>query len=1212
MKRTILSAAFIGLATFGMAQSNVIFWDFNSPTDDASTATGVTTPVSGTGTISNIGGVTNTFATGNNNDPNATDNSGYQSTGYPAQGTTPKTAGVELAVNTTGFNNLVFEFYQRLSNAAANTWVVQYTEDITAGTVVWVDVQTFTFEPQDTGTGDTWYFRSVDLTAFTGLNNNPLAGFRIVSDFDPILGEYDAARLSSAYSGGTSRFDLVRIYEAYPEASIAAASNFVAVDENVGTVQVPVTITGGNGAPSKVVFGYSVYSNATEGADFTVVNDTLDVPAGTNGIVNFPVTIIDDVDAERAERVIVKIVGGINIDVAPTNHYQIIYIKDNDYVAPSATNELNLSLLTSFSNGATGSNSAEIVAYDSTTYRLYIANSVGAKLDIIDFSNPASPTLINSVDVTSYGNINSVTVYDGTVAMAIENTDAQLDGFVVFLDQDGTFISQVTVGAMPDMITFTHDHTKVLTANEGEPNSDYSSDPEGSVSIVDLTAGYAALTNADVTTIGFTAYNGMESQLLAQGLRIFSTSASVAQDLEPEYIAISTDDQKAFVSLQENNGMLVIDIPTATIDTIYALGYIDYSSDSWLDPSDQSGSVLIGSAPVKGAYMPDAVAYASIGGQGYVFSANEGDSREFGSVVDAERIQDLDLDPVVFPEQHILKNKKLFGRLNGLQYSGNTDADPELEEIHVLGGRSFSIWDAATGQLVYNSGDILEQVTAAHPVYGEFFNASNSEGSATLKNRSDDKGPEVEGVTTAEIDGNHYVFASMERIGGVSVFNVNNPAAPEYVTYVNNRTLAGSGPDLGAEGIIYISAAASPNGESLVILANEVSSTLSVYQINTCAELAGAELVANQTTICTGDTALISFDPEATTTFTWMVDNSPISGATNDTLVAQDAGTYTLHVQNTTYACEATSNAIEVLVNALPIVEANATVTTLCEGDSVTLTGAGADTYSWDNGVTDNDGFAPPATTTYEVTGTDANGCSNTASVEVIVNELPTVVANVSSTAVCEGESLTLSGSGADSYAWDNSVTDGVAFVPTLTATYEVIGTDANGCIDTATVDVAVNALPVVDLGADSTLCENHLPYTIDAGNFASYDWSSGETTQSITVTSEGTYSVTVTNAEGCTATDAIEIMTDPCAGVEELEIVTAIYPNPTNAFVTIEFADFTQAEITVADMHGKVMSQATANGTYVNIDMSSLVEGMYFVQVNGAGLSNTYRIVKK
>ena len=182
-------------------------------------------------------------------------------------------------------------------------------------------------------------------------------------------------------------------------------------------------------------------------------------------------------------------------------------------------------------------------------------------------------------------------------------------------------------------------------------------------------------------------FNGQEATLLAQGIRIFSTSASVAQDLEPEYIVVSDDNTTAYVALQENNALLVVDLVNNAIVSINALGYSDYSSGNGMDASDQTGQILITSLPVKGTYMPDAMAYATINGQGYVFTANEGDSREFGSVVDAARISTLPLDQTVFPDQAILKNNRFAGRLNGLNYSGDTDGDGDLDEIHVMGGR---------------------------------------------------------------------------------------------------------------------------------------------------------------------------------------------------------------------------------------------------------------------------------------------------------------------------------------------------------------------------------------------------------------------------------------------------------------------------------------------------------------------------------------------
>ena len=1135
MKKWILTIACFAVGCFVWGQTQVAFWDFNSTTNDAATGTGVLTPAVGSGNIVLLGGITNSFSAGYSADLNTTDNSGLQTTSYPSSGS-PKTAGVQWNVNTTGHSDLKFSVWQRLSNTAANTWVLQYSADVTGaatgGIAVWTDATVYTFTPAPTGTGDTWHERTFDFSAITSLNNNPNAGFRIVSDYDPVSGGYLAARSTSTYGGGgTSRFDLFSIEEAavvIPDASIAAASNFIILNEDAGVHSIPLTISNGNSSPSKIAVALSVYSDAILDTDFTWVNDTIDIPANTNGIIDFPITIIDDNLSERAEKIIVKLIAGDNMNIDPVNNYQIIYVQDNDYVAPSASNELQLELLTSFSNGAAGSNSAEIVAYDSSNYRLYIANSIGKKLDIVDFSDPSAPSLLNSIDITTYGNINSVTVHNGLVALAIENANAQLNGFVVFLDENGVLINQVEVGAMPDMITFNKDFTKILTANEGEPSSNYSVDPVGSVSIVDLTSGAAALTQADVTTIGFDAYNGQETLLRNQGIRIFSTSASVAQDLEPEYITISEDNTKAYVSIQENNAMAVIDIATATIDTIYALGYSDYSSGNGLDASDQSGAVLITSAPVKGAFMPDAIAYSFINGQGYIFSANEGDSREFGSVVDAKRISSMNLDPVAFPDQHILKNNKLFGRLNGLTYSGDTDGDGDFDEIHVMGGRSFSIWNAATGELVFDSKDLLEQITANHPVFGQLFNASNGTGAATLKNRSDDKGPEPEGVTTAFIGGNHYLFVSMERIGGVMVFNVNDPQNPVYSGYANNRTLNGSGPDLGAEGIIYIDAASSPNGNDILILANEVSSTLSVYQLNTCVSLAGGLITASKTLFCQGDTALLSIEPTQGTTFEWLRDGQVLTNETNDELIVDAAGVYKVFVNSTTHACEATSEGIEINVNTLPSVAATASKTSLCTGESVILTANGAVTY-----------------------------------------------------------------------VWNNSVQNGVAFQPVQTTTYEVTGTDINGCTNTDEVTVDVNALPVVSLGNDVTVCQSQTPVTLNAGTHTAYNWSTGATTSSIQVFASGTFSVTVKNAAGCSATDAVQVTVENCLGVDELTNAIGVYPNPVTDQLTIETDGLLLQAVYVYDMQGRIQKEMKAHSTTsLKINLSELPAGIYQIKM--------------
>jgi len=483
MKRKLLFALTLFVPFLVVAQQALVtHWDFNSIVNDAATSTGNDLPVAGLGTFTAVGGSTFTFATGYTGtilpvETNTTDNSGYNVTGWPAQGTGDKTRGVQINANTTGFSRIGISFWQRLSNTAPNTWVLQYTLDhtgaTTGGTAVWVDTTVFTFVPQATGTGDTWHYRTVSFAANNNFNNKPNLAFRLVAAFDPTAGTYLAARSTSSYSTtGTSRFDLVRVFEAPVDASIATSSNFLAVNENVGTVNVPITIANANQAPVTVNFGFSTYHNASENTDFTW-SGSLTVPAATNGVFNLPIQITDDLEAEKAERIIVKILNSDNATASLTNNYCIIFIKDNDYIAPTPTNELNLQLLTSFSNGATGTNSAEIVAFDPSTDRLYIANSIGQKMDVVNFSNPAAPVLVTSISMAPYGGINSIVAKNGIVAAAIENANPQLNGSVVFFDQNGVFQNQVTVGAMPDMITFNQDYTKLLTANEGEPNSTY-------------------------------------------------------------------------------------------------------------------------------------------------------------------------------------------------------------------------------------------------------------------------------------------------------------------------------------------------------------------------------------------------------------------------------------------------------------------------------------------------------------------------------------------------------------------------------------------------------------------------------------------------------------------------------------------------------------------------------------------------------------------
>ena len=1111
-------------------------------------------PTFGAGSASIVGSMTTlSRGTGSSTGCAQTSGTGSWAIGSASPGTN-ESSGAQFMVATTGYSGIRLTYDQRMSNTSTRTERIQYTLDGTT----WVNFDVNATNSTITCNGsydngrfdrgntlgqnmsDSWSRKTVDFSSISGASNNPDFGVRIVAAHFETTGQFRQANNSlNVATGGTWRFDNVRFSANAASVSIASANNYVVYNENAGVVQIPVTVSNANPSAIDLTFGLAVYSTATETSDFTWTS-TLSIPAATNGVFNLPLTIIDDNNSERAETIIVKIVSGTNASISSTNYYQIIYVKDNDYVAPTPENDLQLSLLTSYSNGTSGSNSAEIVAFDPSTDRLYIANSIGAKLDIVDFSDPSAPTPVSSVNVTPYGNINSVTVHNGIVAMAIENAVPQENGSVVFLDANGTFLSQVTVGAMPDMITFNKDFTKILTANEGEPGASYSNDPlnntslsvdpEGSISVVDLTPGITSLTNANVTTISLSQFNGQEAALRAQGIRIFSSSATVAQDMEPEYITISDDNTRAYVALQENNALLIIDLSNNSIVSLVPLGFSDYSNGNGMDASDQTtGHVLITSLPVKGAYMPDAMTYATIGGQGYVFSANEGDSREFGAVTDAARISTLTLDAVNFPDQAIVKNNRFAGRLNGLKYSGDTDSDGDLDEIHVMGGRSFSIWNATTGALVFDSKDLIEQITANHPVFSAIFNASNSTGTPSFKNRSDDKGPEPEGVAYALIDGKNYLFVSLERIGGAMIFNVDNPSQPVYQGYYNNRSTSVSGPDLGAEGMIYISSQDSPNGNDLLILANEVSSTLSVYQVNTCVELAGAEITAASTTLCEGESTSLTVQGASGSNYQWYYNNQMISGETSTSLIADQSGEYEVFVQNSLLACSDTSTKVMLTVNPLPSISGSASQNTICAGTQVTLNGNGGDTYTWNNGVLNNIAFAPIATTTYTVTGTASNGCTNTGTVLVTVNPLPTITALASQTTVCAGTQITLNGNGGVSYSWNNGVTNGVAFTPTANTTYTVTGTGLNGCTKNATVAIVVNSLPTITaVASETTVCAG-TPVTLNGNGGNSYSWDNGVIDGMAFVPAvTGTYTVTGTNSSGCINTANVGVTVNP------------------------------------------------------------------------------------
>lgn len=447
---------------------------------------------------------------------------------------------------------------------------------------------------------------------------------------------------------------------------------------------------------------------------------------------------------------------------------------------PEATPvSLKLEKIGGYSTGQFGVSAAEIPAFDAASKRLFVVNAQLGAVDVLNLANPANPVKIGVIDATAVlagAEINSVAVHNGTVAVAIQAPVKTDTGrMALYRASDLSLISSVTIGALPDMVTFTPDGNTVLVANEGEPSDDYQVDPEGSVSIIDVRNPAAPV----VRTATFTAFNGQEATLRAAGVRIYGPNATAAKDFEPEYIAVSADSKTAWVTLQENNAMAKVDIATATVTDVLPLGYKDHGvAGNELDASDTDGGAInIKTWPgVRGMYLPDAMASYTVGGATYLVTANEGDARAWGEdnaaywggdatkgFVEEFRVKHLVnkngwasragddlppqlnamaagglLNPATFGYCGAIAGDPLgcradaaLGRLNiswTMGYRTNPDGSPMMfsaagvadplgnrlmyDQLYSYGARSFSIWNA-NGGLVWDSGAEIEKFLAS-------------------------------------------------------------------------------------------------------------------------------------------------------------------------------------------------------------------------------------------------------------------------------------------------------------------------------------------------------------------------------------------------------------------------------------------------------------------------------------------------------------------
>jgi hypothetical protein len=488
-------------------------------------------------------------------------------------------------------------------------------------------------------------------------------------------------------------------------------------------------------------------------------------------------------------------------------------------VAPSPAS-LSLSLLASSSAGVEGG--AEISAFHAPSKRLFTTDAANNELDIRDLSVPAVPADVSSVDLAPYGAApNSVTVSPrcgGRVVVAMEAAPATSAGTLELFDTSGNHLDSVVAGALPDMVSTTPSGLRFLVANEGEPADDGLIDPEGSVTIASL-HGCSDLRAKQVSFAGVPTIGPV---------RAFTPGATFAQDMEPEYITIGRGERTAMVTLQENNAVAQIDVLRGKVDFVRSLGFKNHGqAGNGLDPSDKdsavNGGVNIATYDnVFGMFQPDAIASYRLPGDIHprYITANEGDSRDYDFFSEESRVKSLSLDPSAFPAA--LKADAKLGRLNVTTTLGDTDGDLDYDQLYAFGARSVSIL-GHDGTLTWDSGDDFEQYVAAN----DLTNWNVEEASGNFDGRSDNKGPEPEGVTVGKVRNRMYAFTIMERQGGIFALDLRStPGQARIAGYINTRAVTTA-----PEGIIFIPAHESPTGHPLLVTTNELSGNVGIYEV---------------------------------------------------------------------------------------------------------------------------------------------------------------------------------------------------------------------------------------------------------------------------------------------------------------------------------------------------------------------------------------------
>jgi hypothetical protein len=928
--------------------------------------------------------------------------------------------------------------------------------------------------------------------------------------------------------------------------TIAWSSDFISVKEDTGAINITLKLSNPAASSVQLVVKGAPFSTATP-ADAAVATQTLNFTGSSTTTQTINIPVLNDALDEQDEYLVISLENPTGLTITGSPLFTL-FIRDNDKKAPAAQKQVELKYVGSFDPSPLTGSTTEIVVFDSASKRLFMTSAIQDRLDIADFSRPYSIVSYKSIDMAPYGGITSVAVKNGIVAVASPNANEQLNGSVVFFNTDGDSLKRVTVGALPDMVTFSPDGTKVITANEGQPDANYLVDPEGSISVIDISAGIGSLTQANVNTLSFAAFNAQESTLIAQGVRKLKASSTFAQDFEPEYVTVSADSKKAWATLQENNAIAEIDLENGTITNVWPLGTKNMNvAGNGFDASDNSGYVHLANYPVKAYYIPDGIANYSIGGTPYLVTANEGDEKEYGGLNERTTVgaAGTRLDSTLFPHAALLKQNHHLGRLRITNLSGDTDNDGDYDELYMVGTRSFSIWNAATRTKVYDSGDDFERITSTDPSIAAQFNADNE--SNGFKGRSRAKGPEPEGVTLAQIDGRQFAFVALERVGGVMVYDITDPAAPVYQDYKNSRGLTTYSGDHGPEGITYISPSQSPDGKAYITVANEISGTISVYEVknNMPRSVQFAQASAIYSESAPAQTINLNFSNPA-------VANGSI------TVKAFNGSNLTAADYTTTPAISHDSIVLPVAINSSRVTfmftptddnidEGNETVTFQVVGASTGITIGANNVFVVT--ITDNDTTIPARTVnfaraTQNVTE-DAGAVTVTLNLSAPLNGAGTVVLKAN--------------------RWSGITNADFSTTPALTASDSLVLNLADGA---TSASFSINV-------TDDTDNENDESVTFSLARLAG------------NITAGATSSYTFTIIDNDTLSSAVnEYLINGRA--------LTMYPNP-NHTGKVYFSDAVDAA--VYDLQGKLLKSAAKT---TQIDVQDLAKGIYMIRIEG------------